>query len=731
MLASRRLYYWVPGLVVLGTLGLVIGLGIGCDQSITASGDGGAGSGGGNGDAHDMGLSVTPDPANLDLNAGGPPVTQTFTATAHLPGGDMDVSNLSAWSIDDPGMGSLPNKTFTSVITRGGTTFVHAMFTPAGSTRVLSGEAVLNVRFHAGVTGGCMGCPGFPPDNAPPCSDPNSKPTIVYPPDGVLLPPNMNVIAVHFMPGTGNDLFEVDFRNNATDVRVETRCNPVTDTRGNATGGCEYKLDQTVWDYVAQSNRGGDPVQVIVRGAPNNVSCAAKSDARNISFAQEDIHGGIYYWQSLVQNGMPAGTTGGIYRHDFGAAQAMSQPFITPGTTNRCVGCHFLSRDGLRMTFGSDDADSDDEYGDLRVNLMNVMTLQIMAQGIPAGFQTFSPDHTKFLSTDGEGRDNPPTMTLYNGDTGAMIGTVQFPGFAGKRAVQPDWTKDGATVYFVVPGAIIPWCAYSQGPGCSNPSHVDDDHFSGGSIYKMPYDPGTGMFGAPAMVVSAANGDENNYYPSVSPDGQFLVFNRAHGTDDKSRDAFNNPGARLWALKINGGLPVDMQRANKGDGLTNSWPRWSPFIQMYRGKRLLWVTFSSTRDYGLRIRNENIPAAQGGPLVNCYPPDSPESVCPVQGVNCHHDPFVANCNQPQIWMAAVSLSDLELAAGDPSFQAFWLPFQEELAHNHIAQWTEVVVGPPPGDGGVCGVQGQPCSASSPCCAGYVCDASGHCQFNIP
>src|SRR5262249_13280162 len=83
---------------------------LGCDSSVS----GGNGDGGPGGDAHDMGLLVLPDPANLDLNAGGPPVTQTFMAIAHLPGGDMDVSNLAAWSIDDTGMGSMPNKTFTS-----------------------------------------------------------------------------------------------------------------------------------------------------------------------------------------------------------------------------------------------------------------------------------------------------------------------------------------------------------------------------------------------------------------------------------------------------------------------------------------------------------------------------------------------------------------------------------------------------------------------------------------
>src|SRR5215813_10480672 len=134
---------------------------------------------------------------------------------------------------------------------------------------------------------------------------------------------------------------------------------PVMDTRGNATGGCAYSLDQMTWDWIAQTNRGGDPLKVTVRGAPMNGSCVDHSDSRNISFATEDIHGGIYYWQSLTFMGA-AGRTGGIYRHDFGNPSTTPEPFLTPGTLNKCVGCHFLSRDGQRMSFGSDDADSDD-----------------------------------------------------------------------------------------------------------------------------------------------------------------------------------------------------------------------------------------------------------------------------------------------------------------------------------------------------------------------------------
>src|SRR5262249_418085 len=234
----------------------------------------------------------------------------------------------------------------------------------------------------------------------------------------------------------------------------------------------------------------------------------------------------------------------------------------------------------------------------------------------------FNPDHTKTLFSDGLGTSANPMFYRYTGD-GMAGGNVMLNGLpASSRVTQPDWTKDGTTVYFTQTSDIITWGGFG--------SHKDDDHFGGGSIFKMPYDSGTDMFGAPAPVVMSASADENNYYPSVSPDGAYLVFNRAASPDTTmpphaGHDAFNNPNARLWALKVGGGVPVDMQRANIDNGLTNSWPRWSPFIQMYKGKRLLWVTFSSTRDYCLQVRNQNqTDPASSKMLQNCYPPDSPE-----------------------------------------------------------------------------------------------------------
>jgi hypothetical protein len=165
--------------------------------------------------------------------------------------------------------------------------------------------------------------------------------------------------------------------------------------------------------------------------------------------------------------------------------------------------------------------------------------------------------------------------------------------------------------------------------------------------------------------------------------------------------------------------PVDLEKANGSAAaaplpLSNSWPRWSPFVQMYQSKRLLWVAFSSTRDYGVRVRNH----LQG--MYQCYPPDSYE----LAG-GAHGSTFAPACQQPKLWMAAINLSE---AKGDPSFPAFLLPFQDITTHNHTPQWTQQVVTMPVPDAGACVMSGGSCLTDpSACCAPLTCSGSGTCM----
>jgi len=143
-------------------------------------------------------------------------------------------------------------------------------------------------------------------------------------------------------------------------------------------------------------------------------------------------------------------------------------------------------------------------------------------------------------------------------------------------------------------------------------------------------------------------------------------------------------------------------------------------LQDYKGHKLLWMTFSSNRDYGLHLKNQG--------FDNCYPPKGPDYNQP-QPLSKDGVTYEA-CGQPQIWMAAIIIDeDPSLDAGDRSFPAFWLPFQDVNAHNHTAQWVQKVVGggtPPKDGGGTCAPMNAACGPGVTCCTDSVC-CGGACQ----
>ena len=372
-----------------------------------------------------------------------------------------------------------------------------------------------------------------------------------------------------------------------------------------------------------------------------------------------------------------------------------------------------------------------DEYNDLSGHLLNVSTKTLIpttgaSKPLPPGFQTFSHDAKWVMASTGQA--NSTFFQTWN----ALLGGAaagQMP--TGARGTQPDWSADDRKVVYVVPSRFAN--QFTPAPY----GRLDDDHFVGGSLWTNSFDL-TSMFGTPTALVTAAAG-ENNYYPSYSPDSpaSFVIFNRVKdpaATTDLSQDAFNNPYAKVWILPASGGGPaLEAAKLNGDAKSTNSWPRWSPFVQSWKNSRLLWVTFSSTRDYGLRVRNHAKVSADGGAPVdqiNCYPPDSPQNL-----TGSHSQPLPGNCNQPQIWMAAINLSTAELGGGgDPSLPAFWLPFQDVNAHNHIAQWTEQIVEQGGCDGGAattCLPTNGACGPSicGTCCNGDICQ-SGVCGPGI-
>ncbi|HLL24040.1 MAG TPA: hypothetical protein VK427_18035, partial [Kofleriaceae bacterium] len=153
-------------------------------------------------------------------------------------------------------------------------------------------------------------------------------------------------------------------------------------------------------------------------------------------------------------------------------------------------------------------------------------------------------------------------------------------------------------------------------------------------------------------------------YPSWSPDGQWILFNRS----PSNGASYNNAETSLWVVKADGSTPpVALTSFNVANGLTNSWGRWAPFQQTVGATAdpIYWITVSSKRDFGVR-------------RLNSTQPDSNAN-----GTN-------EDEKTPQIWMSPFYTA--RAAAGqDPSGPAFRLPFQNLTSNNHIAQWTERVI----------------------------------------
>ncbi len=214
-------------------------------------------------------------------------------------------------------------------------------------------------------------------------------------------------------------------------------------------------------------------------------------------------------------------------------------------------------------------------------------------------------------------------LTLIDSDTGATIG------------------PNGGVVPIPV-GTVAThpdWSALGNEVAITLGTSGGNKDVTGGSIAILPYDNGT--WGAPRIIVQSQGAADNNFFPVFSPDSRYIAYVNA---PTKSKDAV---GAILRLVPSAGGTPVALtrlnERVNNVDGVTgigNSMPTWAPSTR----PGIFWLAFSSLRAYAT-VRPQDDKA-------------------------------------DQIWIAAI-----DPAAADPSYAAFWAPFQSIEDGNHRAFWT--------------------------------------------
>jgi hypothetical protein len=571
-------------------------------------------------------LSVDP-PTSMLVITNGAPATEDFTATLTFPDGTTtDVTADTGFAIDTE-YGAFAASKLTMQVAGKTQVFATYMDKTANAEVI----AMLNgVRVGPGVPANAPGLFNGP-DNA------LRAPHLVYPPADVIMPRNVGDFEVHWTDASSNNVFEVSLKTDYADVRAY-----VAGGNGDGAAGPDPSYMAFLASEWASAVGTEKHVQLQIRGVDSaNPVDVGSTPPQMVNLSNETMNGGLYYWAS-------AGTEPeGIYRHDMSKPGQPAEPYYTTanltGGAYRCVACHVLSRDGKKMMITYDG-------GDRQATTIDVATGA--ATAVAAGsscsdsstcspgmgcvhnlcqttwnFSTFSPDATQIL-------------TVFQGnlvvrDYASMTVLAQM---ASAGAVShPDLSPDGTHLVYVRPTVA-----------------GSDWAFGTGQIFMRTYDQASMAFGPEQQLVADSN---NNYYPSFSPDGQWILFNRGDNyiNDGASQhESYNNPNATLWVVKAdNSAPPVQLAAFDVASGLTNSWGRWAPFAQTYGAgsEQMYWVTVSSKRDFGVRL---------------------------------------VGVQKPQIWMTPF-FPDHASIQQDPSAAAFRLPFQDIATNNHIAQWTEQVV----------------------------------------
>ncbi len=601
-------------------------------------------------------------PATLTVRTNGiVPGSGTFVLEAIKDDGSReDVTAIANWSLADSSLGTLRGGVFSSAGFGGETTATARL----GGLSATATVIVVIERVVLVPPGNGPAIPSQPTtifEGAP--DDPRRAPELVYPNNGTLLPPNLGSLEVHFRPGRGNDLFEVSFSSNLLELRAYVRCAPLAD-------GCLYAPAADVWQALAETHRGRGPLKLKIRGTDDAGTGRGASSEFELSVAATPVQGGLYYWTTSNNTA--------IMRVDFGEGQAPERFFPFQG--GGCYGCHAVSPDGRLMSL------SQNGQRDGRISLIDIAARSVIvgpADDRREQFQSWAPTSDRFVGAYGD--DNPPDtrLRIRDGRTSQILETIEL----GFEPSHPDWSPRGDRIVFT----RVTHHYTSQRPGRGGISYVE----------AMP----GGGWSAPRELIAPADG-LNRYYPAYAPSAEFLLYCESTCPQGQiyegSCDGDADPSAKLWALNESGRTTL-LERVNapgvadaNPDALANTFPKWAPFTDPRHrdgSGRVMWFTFSSRRQYGLR---------------------SP-----------------VGSNQ-LLWMAAID-PDVILNGGDGSFPAFALPFQDLLTSNHIAQWTRRIVPPtnvdggldPGADGGECVELGDTCAiGADSCCDGLTCVENG-------
>jgi hypothetical protein len=577
-------------------------------------------------------ISITPATKTLEIPLG-KAATLQFKATLNYKDGTKADLMAGDFTLTNPAIGYLDNNgLFTSADNTGGESYV--TLSVAGAC----GSAYLRVvqTWSGAGDSGISDPAAFAAQTLSPATGPDG-PALLYPPDGALVPSDFPALTVQYTAATAGDAGIVRFE--AAAARFDFLFSPKA---AQTADGYRVTLDAAGFSHLFEVN-GADSYAVsvlIATLAGDKVSgTPVASAARTLFVTPQKAGGAFYYWNT-------GGINGSIRFLEMGKEKSVAVKLPTGG----CVGCHSISPDASvlavsPMGFAGFNLALGDPVTGKKPSWVHADAEKQYSNGF-----TISPAFSPHYWTDTDKRMVVPSSTggmmgkagLYNIDLLTGKSNVIVKGGDPGSPAFPTWSTSGAEV------------VYTSGPAGGQSAFAINGPCK---LYRVPYNDGAG--GPAVPLEGAADEGVLQFYPAFSPDGQWIVYNRAEDIGigcpqsggsagaTNSGGTYDNCKADIFIVPSQGGTPVRLGTAN-GDGspgMTNSWPTFGVTIGKY-----YWIAFSSRRDYGFLHKGD--PAGSAA---------------------------------PQIWIAGVDPSRI-LQGIDGSFAALWLPFQEIDSGNHIARW---------------------------------------------
>jgi hypothetical protein len=524
-------------------------------------------------------LRIEPADATRVVTDGQPVTTQYRAYLVNADGSEEDVTAQTAFVLDRPELGTWHEGDLELRGAAVGPSNISATY------ETLTGAAAITVYAHTRIVDDDAALANVPAlfDSVRP--DTSCSPLVTYPETGTILPSNLDGLDVQWADYR-NEMFEVSFETAFATVELYTR------KLGLYTTNMELSLPADAWAQLASTR---DPVSMRVSGiSGDSPSIACTSQPRSLLVSEKPLEGAIYSWTD----------GGGIWRHDV-ATRGEPEPLsmtptnetvtsISTHLSGNCAGCA-LSQDGSRLALRDDNGEG---------MIVDFAQDRVMS---PKAWRsaTFTALANK-LVIEQEG-----ALSLID-ETGTQLASI--PTTAGASALDPQLSPAGNQLV-----------------------NVESTGFSAsgkGKLVVRSFQDDGNVFGDTKVLVDAWYGTAN-YYPSWSPDGEWIAYTHTIGWGT------SDPQTSIWVVKADGTQSPIRIVAPTSD--VDMAARWIPGENVIGGASFYFLSFDSLGGYGT------------------------------------HD--VGR----QIWMTAF-FPKTRIA-----YPAFHVPFQSLEMSNHVAQWATVLV----------------------------------------